>query len=101
MHPEVQRKAQAEIDGVIESDRFPTLADQSNLPYVDALMKEVLRWNPVGPLGESAILRSHSLLSRERLTAGAPPGAPHTATENDVYGRHFIPKGSSVIANIW
>jgi len=38
MHPEVQRKAQAEIDRVIESDRLPTLADQPNLPYLDALM---------------------------------------------------------------
>jgi len=62
MHPEVQRKAQAEIDGVIEGDRFPVLADQPDLPYVDALVKEVLRWNPVGPLGESAVLRSHGLL---------------------------------------
>ena len=62
MHPEVQRKAQAEIDRVVESDRFPVLADQPNLPYVDALVKEVFRWNPVGPLGKSAVLRSHGLL---------------------------------------
>ena len=58
MHPEAQRKAQAEIDRVIGNDRFPTLADQPRLPYVDALVKEVLRWNPVAPLGKSAIFRS-------------------------------------------
>ena len=55
MYPEVQRKAQEEIDGVIGHDRLPTLADQASLPYVDAVAKEVLRWNPVAPLGTSAI----------------------------------------------
>lgn len=52
VYPEVQRKAQAEIDRVIGNDRLPTLADQPDLPYIDALMKEVLRWAPVGPLGK-------------------------------------------------
>ena len=55
MHPEAQRKAQAEIDKVVGSDRLPTLADQPSLPYVDALVKEVFRWNPVAPLGESTV----------------------------------------------
>ena len=55
MHPEFQRKAQAEIDSVIGSDRLPTLADQPDLPYVNALVKEVFRWNPVGPLGKPAV----------------------------------------------
>ena len=62
LYPEAQRKAQVEIDGVIGSDRLPTLADQSSLPYVDALVKEVLRWNPVAPLGTLAVCRSHGLL---------------------------------------
>ena len=54
MYPETQRKAQAEIDRVVGTDRFPTLADQPNLPYTDALVKEVFRWNPVTPLGKFA-----------------------------------------------
>jgi len=78
MYPEVQRKAQEEIDRVIGNDRLPTLADQPNLPYVEAVAKEVLRWNPVAPLGSS-----------------------HVVTEDDVYKGYFIPKGSRVIANIW
>ena len=52
MYPEVLRKAQAEIDRVIGSDRFPTFADQADLPYLDAVAKEVVRWGPVVPLGE-------------------------------------------------
>ena len=63
MHPEAQRKAQAEIDKVVGNDRLPTLADQPNLPYTDALVKEVLRWNPVAPLGKSAVFRSRDLRS--------------------------------------
>lgn len=53
LHPGVQHKAQAGIDRDIGNDRFPTLEDQSSLPYLDALMKEVFRWNPVGPSGKS------------------------------------------------
>ena len=57
MHPEVQRKAQAEIDRVIGGDRFPTFDDQASLPYVEAVVKEVLRWNPVTPLGKPCLSR--------------------------------------------
>ena len=50
-YPEVQKKAQEEIDRVVGPDRLPTLADRDNLPYMKALCTEVLRWIPVGPLG--------------------------------------------------
>ena len=104
LHPEARRKAQAEIDRVIGGDRLPTLADQSDLPYVNALVKEVLRWNPVGPLGKLAafeVMGWYLYLFQERLTAGVPPGIPHVATKDDVYNGYFIPKGISVIPNIW
>jgi cytochrome P450 len=50
LFPEVQRKAQEEIDAVIGSDRLPTLNDRSRLPYVEALVSEMIRWGPVGPI---------------------------------------------------
>jgi cytochrome P450 len=53
LHPEVQRKAQEEIDRVIGHDRLPSTQDRKDLPYVEAIMKEVIRLNPVAPLGES------------------------------------------------
>ncbi|KAH9916829.1 cytochrome P450, partial [Amylocystis lapponica] len=56
----------------------PTLDDRDRLPYVRALWVEVLRWNPVVPLG-----------------------APHRLMEDDIYEGYFLPKGSIVIANIW
>ena len=50
-HPAVMRRAQAEIDSVVGTDRLPSFADRPHLPYVEALIKEVFRWNPVVPLG--------------------------------------------------
>ena len=58
--PEVQRKAQVELDTVIGPDRIPTLADKDRLPYLNAVYLEVLRWIPVAPMGGlSCPLRSY------------------------------------------
>jgi cytochrome P450 len=56
LFPDVQKKAQAEIDSVVGIGRLPTFADQPDLPYVNAVVTEVLRWNSVGPLGMFAVL---------------------------------------------
>jgi len=54
--PEVQRKAQAELDRVLrDSGRLPGYEDQPDLPYITAIVKEVLRWKPVGPIGTPLI----------------------------------------------
>ena len=50
-NPEIQEKAREEIYRVIGTDRLPTLADRSRLPYVTAVMKETLRWHPPAPQG--------------------------------------------------
>ncbi|KPM36011.1 O-methylsterigmatocystin oxidoreductase [Neonectria ditissima] len=76
--PEVQEKAQEEIDRVVGQDRLPTSADRHNLPYVEATVKEVLRWHPVAPMG-----------------------LPHTSTADDECEGYFIPKGSMLFANVW
>lgn len=78
VHPEVQRKAQEEIDRVIGPGRLPKMEDRANLPYTDAVVKEVLRWHPVAPMG-----------------------IPHMSTEDDMFEGYFIPKGSLVMSNIW
>ena len=51
LFPDVQKKAQAEIDAFVGNGRLPTFADSPNLPYVNALVYEVLRWNTTAPLG--------------------------------------------------
>ncbi|EXJ67794.1 uncharacterized protein A1O5_09140 [Cladophialophora psammophila CBS 110553] len=78
LYPEVQREAQAEIDAAIGTSRLPTFSDRESLPYVDALVKEVLRWHPVAPMG-----------------------VPHLTTKADVYDGYFIPEGSLLIPSIW
>ena len=54
LYPEVQKQAQAELDAVIARDRLPTFDDRPHLPYIDALCRELLRWQMVTPLGTSA-----------------------------------------------
>ena len=56
LYPDVLKKAQAEIDAVIGSDRLPNFADRDSLPYIEALVKEVLRWNAVVPLGACLVM---------------------------------------------
>lgn len=59
VYPDVQKRAQQEIDTVIGHDRLPTLEDRDRLPYLRALCTEVLRWMPAAPLGELYILHLH------------------------------------------
>jgi cytochrome P450 len=51
LYPDIQQKAQNELDIVIGRDRLPTFEDRPRLPFIDAICKEVLRWHPVTPLG--------------------------------------------------
>jgi cytochrome P450 len=52
LNQDVLAKAQAEVDEVIGQDRFPEMSDRETLPYVECVLKEVLGWQPVVPLGE-------------------------------------------------
>ncbi|KAF8657595.1 hypothetical protein AX16_002176 [Volvariella volvacea WC 439] len=76
--PQVQAQARAEFDRVIGNDRLPTMGDWDNLSFIRALTSEVLRWHSLGPTG-----------------------IPHFSMEDDVYNGYFIPKGTTVIPNIW
>jgi cytochrome P450 len=51
LFPEVQKRAQAELDVLIGRDRLPTFDDRPRLPYIEALCKELLRWQMAVPLG--------------------------------------------------
>src|SRR5579871_1065815 len=72
-------KAQAELDRVVGRNRSPTWSDEENLPYIRAVVKEAFRWRPVAVLG----------------------GTPHANTEDDYYNGYFIPKGSTILGNLW
>ena len=51
LYPEVQRKAQAQIDMVIGQGRLPDFEDRERLPYVEATLQELFRWRPPLPVG--------------------------------------------------
>ena len=52
LYPEVQTRARAEIDAVCGRDRIPTFHDRNSLPYIEAICRELLRWEPVVPLSK-------------------------------------------------
>ena len=56
LYPEVQRRAQEQLDAVVGRDRLPTFEDIEALPYIQAVVKEMLRWHPVTPLGEPLLI---------------------------------------------
>ena len=53
LYPDIQKRAQAELDELTKGARLPTYADRPNLPYLNALLLEVHRLGTVVPLGVS------------------------------------------------
>jgi len=77
MYPEIVKKAQAQLDDVV-GDRPPTFYDMEELPYVEAIVKEVLRWRPPGPMGVA-----------------------HATQEEITYKDWILPKGTILVSDIW
>ncbi|KIJ48234.1 hypothetical protein M422DRAFT_28479 [Sphaerobolus stellatus SS14] len=78
LFPDVQRKAQAELDHLLGHVRLIEFEDEPELPYISAVCKEILRWHPL-----------------------LPQGAAHATSEDDIVGDYFIPKGTAVVGNTW
>ncbi|KAL6250787.1 hypothetical protein RBB50_003090 [Rhinocladiella similis] len=76
-YPEVVLKAQKELDAVV-GDRLPQFEDMPDLPYIRAMVKEVLRWRSV---------------SNDHVR--------HVTSGDVVYKDYFIPEGTSVVINHW
>ena len=95
LHPEVQKKAQAEIDAVVGPNRFPDFHDRPSLPYINAVIKELSRWNLVVPLGRPFV----TIIITTILTSSE--GVPHMSTMDDEYNGFYIPKGTIMLGNAW
>jgi len=69
----IQARAHNDLDEYLRTTpgRLPTLEDRPNLPYIEAIIREALRWRPP-----------------------APTALPHTSTQDDHYNGYFIPKGA-------
>ncbi|KAJ3552743.1 hypothetical protein NM688_g3992 [Phlebia brevispora] len=71
-HPDVMRRAQAELDTVVGRERLPTLVDEDNLPYTAAIVRELLRLWPIAPLGlPRSTCEGPAELTRTCFTQGA------------------------------
>ncbi|KAI0729067.1 cytochrome P450 [Fomitopsis betulina] len=77
-YPHIQKRAQQEIDRAVGTERLPLLQDRPQLPFVDAIMSEVLRWKHAVPLG-----------------------MPHRLQQDDVHDGYYLREGTVVVANIW
>ncbi|TDL26777.1 PAH-inducible cytochrome P450 monooxygenase PC-PAH 3 [Rickenella mellea] len=78
LYPDVQKKAQAAVDDALSGQRLPDFSDYGTIPYLDAVVNEVLRWHP-----------------------GAPLGLFHAANKDDYYEGYLIPKGTMISPNVW
>lgn len=78
LHPEVLKNAHNELDKVVGSHRLPDFDDQESLVYINAIVKESLRWQPVVPLS-----------------------VPHCTVSDDELHGYFIPAGTVLIPNTW
>jgi len=77
-YPEVQRKAQAEIDQVVGTSRLPSFGDRDKLPYVNAIVEEAQRWHPIAVMG-----------------------LPHATDEEDTINGYRIPKYALLLPAVW
>ena len=78
MYPDVQKKAQAELDAVVGPHRLPEFDDLKSLVYVNAVIRETLRWHTVVPLSVA-----------------------HAVIADDELHGYFIPSGTVLLPNVW
>ncbi|KAN0082828.1 Cytochrome P450 [Tylopilus felleus] len=78
LHPAIQEKAHVQIDTEVGRDRLPAMKDRPLLPFIDAILRETLRYGPITPLSVA-----------------------HAVVDDDMYGGFHIPKGATVITNVW
>nr|GMD63814.1 cytochrome P450 71A1-like [Ipomoea batatas] len=76
--PWIIEKAKEELDRVIGRERWVEEKDLSQLPYIEAIVKETLRLHPVATL--------------------LPP---HYSMEDCKVGGYEVPKGTVVFINVW
>jgi len=66
------------LDEILGQDKIPAITDQEWLPYIEVVIKEVMRWK-----------------------LALPFGIPQHVDKNNDYGGYHIPSNSIIIPNIW
>ena len=78
LYPDIQAKVHAELDDVVGRDVMPKWEDKSRLPYLEATIAEMLRMSCVSALA-----------------------VPHRASVDSTLAGYKIPKGTTLLLNIW
>lgn len=84
-------KAQEHLDVVVGHGRLPSFEDRPKLPYIDAILEEVLRWRPAGPAGVPHFTKVESTYEGYRIPSNSVVIANHYSItrEEDVFGSNF------------
>lgn len=77
LHPDVVAKAREEMDAIVGLERAPQWNDIPQLPYLHAVIEEMHRWRPAGPLG-----------------------LPHEMLQDELVGGILFPKDAIVFTNL-
>ncbi|KAF5356604.1 hypothetical protein D9758_008287 [Tetrapyrgos nigripes] len=98
--PDIQKKAQEEIDTIVGQSRLPAFSDTKHLPYVTALIREIMRWRPGPPIGlpHASVKASIHYTASSILTLMVDDLRRY---QDDYYNNQLIPAGSICIPNVW
>lgn len=102
--PHVQTRAQAEIDALIGSSlspssaprRLPGFEDRERLPYIEALLKETLRWWAIAPMGFP-----HTVTEGFEYTVPVSVAAGEGEGEEGAGKTYYLPKGAVILPAMW
>jgi len=75
-YPETQKKVQEELERVVGPNRLPTYEEKDKLPYLNAVILELMRWKHFAPFG-----------------------LPHMTLQDTQCLGYNIPKGAQVLLN--
>jgi cytochrome P450 len=77
-HPDIMKRAQAELDNIVGTNRLVEESDLQNLPYLQAILKENFRIHPPAPLM-----------------------VPHCSIETSQVQGYNLPANTRVLVNLW
>ena len=68
LYPNVQKRAQSELDAVVGNGRLPSFEDRDRLPFVEAIVKETFRWGPPARVSKFTIAKLSLFIVEQRLS---------------------------------
>ncbi|KAM0419320.1 hypothetical protein ACHAPD_002879 [Fusarium lateritium] len=81
LHPEIQKKAQDELDAVIGPGKLPEFSDRSYLPYIEHIVQEIYRYTPIDKYTLKIVYRMLTMSTLGKMvTVGSSWDPPQIAS---------------------